>query len=305
MLPLRGIRFRALGTQVKIISPALENGALQSLVADYESRFSRFRPNSELQQICRSAGRPTDVSADMFDVLSLAARFWRETGGVFDPLVRPQLEAAGYDRTFEDVPASAARPAPELATHRPRFGDVVLDARRRTVLLPEGASIDFGGIAKGWILDRLGDALRRHEHFLVDIGGDMVAGGNGPDGEPGWLISVADPYVTEFDLCWLRLHDQAIATSTTMRRRWQRDGRWMHHIIDPRTGAPAQSDLAQVTVVAPTAVGADVYAKTALILGAPTALPILRRRGLPALLVSSSGQLATPLWPRFETAMTA
>ncbi len=305
MRSLTGYRFHALGTEIKIVAVAPDVEGLRSLVAQYEARLSRFLPNSELQQLCRAAGQEFIASEALFDVLSLAQRFWQETNGIFDPLVRPQLEAAGYDRTFDAVPEASWQPERTAALKGPAFDTVVLDPQRRTVLLPEGATLDLGGIAKAWIIERLAEHLTPHGPFLIDIGGDMIARGDGPDGGPGWLISVADPYLPERDICWLRLRGQAIATSTTMRRRWQLNGRWMHHIIDPRTGAPSRSDLAQVTVVAPSATEADIYAKTALILGAEAGLPWLRRRELPALLVGTNGTLATPQWPRLETLMTA
>jgi thiamine biosynthesis lipoprotein len=302
------LRFNALGTEVEIFSSAAAylGEKPRFLVADYEARFSRFLPDSELQRVCEAAGGEIAVSEEMFQVLSLAARFWRDTDGIFDPLIRPSLEAAGYDRTFRSIPRTSAEQAPPPLPQRFTFGNVRLDAQRRSVLLPEGASLDLGGIAKGWILDRLGAFLAAYGPFLIDIGGDMVARGDGPDGGPGWLISVAGPQSLELDLCWLRLQDQAIATSTTMRRRWQRDDRWLHHIIDPRTGAPARDDVSQVTVVAPTAVEADVFAKTALIMGREAGLDWLTQRAMPALIVTKDDDnLATPHWLRVETPMRA
>ncbi len=303
---LAGIRFEALGTQVEVFSDAAESLAsqLRSLVAEYEARFSRFRANSELQQLCRTAGAEVAVSDDMFDVLSLAARFWEETSGIFDPLVRPSLEAAGYDRTFHAVEPSSAAPAPPPLTQPHTFGDAQLNAARRSVRLPHGASLDLGGIAKGWIVDRLGDFMANYGPFLVDIGGDMVARGDGPDGGPGWLLSIADPEHSDLDLAWLRLRDRAIATSTTMRRRWQRNGQWLHHIIDPRTGAPAFAGVTQVTTVAATAVEADICAKTAIVLGEARGLDWLEARDEQALLVTERGPVATLRWPALEVPMS-
>jgi thiamine biosynthesis lipoprotein len=296
------LRFNALGTEVEIFSPAAAylGEKPRFLVADYEARFSRFLPESELQRVCEAAGVEIAVSEEMFEVLSLAAHFWRDTDGIFDPLIRPSLEAAGYDRTFRAIPRTSAEPAPPPRPERFTFGDACLNAKRRSVLLPKGASLDLGGIAKGWILDRLGAFLATYGPFLIDIGGDIVARRDGPDGGPGWLISVAHPHSPELDLCWLRLQGQAIATSTTMRRRWQRDGRWLHHIIDPRTGAPARDDVSQVTVVAPRAVEADISAKTALIMGRADGLDWLEARGLPALLVTETGPISTPRWLSLE-----
>jgi thiamine biosynthesis lipoprotein len=296
------LRFDALGTQVLIVSPAADRlaQALCRLVAGYEASFSRFLPDSELERLCETTGEEVPVSPEMFEVLSLAARYWRETDGIFDPLIRPELEAAGYDRTFAAVARWSPGHPQSPKAERASFGDACLDAERRSVLLPEGAKLDLGGIAKGWIVDRLGEMLAPQGPFLVDIGGDMVAQGAGPDGGSGWLIAVADPYRPEHDVCWLRLQDQAIATSTTARRRWMRGNRWLHHLIDPRSGAPAESDVVQATVLAPTAVEADVCAKTALILGRDAGLGWLDQRGWAAMLITTNGTVAGSRWPRDE-----
>jgi thiamine biosynthesis lipoprotein len=300
-------RFRALGTEVLVYSPAagLLEGEVERLVEHYEARFSRFRVDSELSQLSALAGRDVTVSAELFEVLSMALTYWRETAGVFDPLILTELETAGYDRTFSAVPRSREDMPCLGRSFRPVFGSVALDEADRRVRLPAGARLDLGGIAKGWIVDQLSSVLSPHGSYLIDVGGDMAARGAGTDGGPGWLIAIADPLRLEQDVCWLRLLDEAIATSTTMRRRWNRGGRWLHHIIDPRTGAPAASDLVQATVLAPTAAAADVFAKTALILGSEAGLHWLTEHALPALLVTDRGEVVrSPGWERSEAPMT-
>ncbi len=300
------IRFRALGTEALIYSPAaiLLRDRLRERIEEYEARLSRFRPESEVCLLSSRSGRTVPVSPELFELLTRAMSFWRETDGIFDPLILPALEAAGYDRPFEAI--ALKTDAPLAAPERPLvvFGDVVLDRERRTVRLPEGARLDLGGIAKGWIIDRVADMLRPHGPSLIDIGGDMVAFRDGPDGGPGWLVAVANPIQVELDLCWLRLRDEAVATSTTARRRWSRAGRWLHHLIDPRTGAPSQTDVLQATVVAPDAVTADVCAKTALLLGARDGFDWLAARGMAAALFTHAGHLLrTPAWQRHEVPM--
>lgn len=300
------IRFRALGTEALVYSPAaiLLRDRLRERIEEYEARLSRFRPESEVSLLSSRSGRAVPVSPELFELLTRAMSFWWETGGMFDPLILPALEAAGYDRTFEDIApeTSAAPPPPKrgLAV----FGDTVLDPEQRTACLPAGARLDLGGIAKGWIIDRLAGMLRPHGPSLIDIGGDMIAFGDGPDGGPGWLVAVANPIQTDRDLCWLRLRDEAVATSTTVRRRWSRGGRWLHHLIDPRTGEPSQTDVLQATVVAPDAVTADVCAKTALLFGAREGYDWLAARGMAAALFTHAGHLLrTPFWERHEVPM--
>ncbi len=278
---------------------------LMERIEEYEGRFSRFRPESEVFLLSSRSGRAVPVSPELFDLLARAMAFWRETAGMFDPLILPALEAAGYDRSFETLSAHSDEPPPSpprLAS----FGDVVLDPERRTVRLPEGARLDLGGIAKGWVIDRLAGMLKPYGPSLIDIGGDMVAHGDGPDGGPGWLVAVANPIETDRDLCWIRLRDEAVATSTTVRRRWIRAGRWLHHLIDPRTGEPSQTDVLQATVIGTDATTADVWAKTALLLGAREGYAWLEARDLAAALFTHSGHLLrTPRWERHEVPMRA
>ncbi len=282
---------------------ALED-EVKALVERYEARFSRFRADSELCRLSTMAGQEAIVSSDLFEVLATALEYWRETDGLFDPLILSELEASGYDRTFSAVPRHQEEMPVLHRPFRPVFGSTSLDEAGRRVRLPGGGRLDLGGIAKGWIIDRLSRHLSSYGPHLIDVGGDMAARGAGSDGGPGWLIAVADPLRLEQDLCWLRLVDSAIATSTTMRRRWNRGGRWLHHIVDPRTGAPAASDVVQVTVLAPTAVAADVHAKTALILGSEAGLRWLTERSLPALLVTDGGEVVrSPGWERIEVLM--
>ncbi len=302
-------QFSAMNTDVLLLAKDWQQSQLlaeaEQVFHAVEERLSRFRPSSELTRLNNSAALEAHVSLEMFDLLSLCLAFHEASHGVFDPAILPGLEAAGYDRSFELVPRSGGQdrrpPTPRSAS----VGDLELDRRRLKVRRPPGLRLDLGGIAKGFAIDRAANVVAPSADFLIDVGGDMAARGVGSDGGPGWLIAVADPFSPDGHVCWLRLVDAAVATSTTMRRRWKRDGRWLHHIIDPRTGDPAATDLAQVTVVASTAAAADVYAKTALILGSEDGLRWLAERSLAALLITDrGGLLRSPDWARLETPMT-
>lgn len=299
---LQALRFRALGTEALVYSRAAAALAteIRDRVETWEARFSRFRPESEPNRLSSLAGREAPVSPDMFDVLTLCQRFHEESAGLFDPLIRPLLEAEGYDRTFQDVARTRSLgPVAPAQGLRP-FEEVRLDEARRTAILPQGGSLDLGGIAKGWIIDRLAALLALHGPYLIDIGGDIRAGGRPPEAD-AWLVAVADPLRVTDDVCWIELHDEALATSTTMRRRWNRDGHWHHHLIDPRTGRSSATDVLQASVIAGTAAEADVYAKTALLMGATAGARWLRQRGLAGLLVAARGEvIRTPRWQRRE-----
>jgi thiamine biosynthesis lipoprotein len=135
--------------------------------------------------------------------------------------------------------------------------------------LRPGTGIDLGGLAKGWMADQL--SARLGARSLVNLGGDLYARGRGPDGQ-GWPVGVGG--VT------LMLRDQGVATSSTRQRRWGEEGANLHHLIDPRSGRPGESDLTEVSVVAASATAAEVYAKTALLMGSSRARDYLAPRAL-------------------------
>jgi thiamine biosynthesis lipoprotein len=293
--------FRAMNTDVTLFTrdwPGPEPlVAAEWVFHQIEARFSRFRPDSELSLLNASAGAEVSVSPELFRLLELSRRFHDLSGGVFDPAVLPELEAAGYDRSFEQVPPSSLAAPPSRLRAAGSIVDVRLDGERCSVRAPAGVRIDLGGIGKGWAVDEAARALASAGNYLVDAGGDIFASGDGPDG-PGWVVGVADPWREGEDLTLVQLSDQALATSTVARRRWQRGGRWLHHLIDPRTGEPVENDVISVSVIAPRAVEADVFAKVALLLGHEDGERFLSDRGAGGLFVRSDGRWETTRdWP--------
>ena len=173
----------------------------------------------------------------------------------------------------------------------PSFGSwrrVRSDCATRSVSLPADLALDFGGIAKGWTVDRVALVYAPLGPVLVDAGGDLRVIGT-VDGE-AWPIGVQAPFEPERDRAIVCVRDGALATSSIGGRRWQRGDRTLHHVIDPRTGTAAQSDLHSVTVRAPTAMMADVAAKVVLVLGSESGTTHLLERGLSGLLTSVDGR---------------
>jgi thiamine biosynthesis lipoprotein len=276
--------------------------AVEDFFYSVEDRFSRFRVDSELSRMNRASGSRVRVSADLCELVELAVRAAEFSGGLFDPAMIGALEAAGYDRSIEWIRqedsvgkvASPSRPGDQPAWIRPRTHEVQVDHRELTVFLPEGVRIDLGGIAKGWAVDQAAVMLEALGPGLVNAGGDLRAWGNQPAAgdERGWLAAVDDPNHPGTDVAWLWVRDSALATSSTATRRWAGG----HHLIDPRTGRPAETDLVSVTVTAPTVVQAEVAAKVVLILGGTAGMAWLEEQPwLEALAVTEAGhRLASP-----------
>ncbi len=301
-------RFRAMNTDVAAWLWAEPGPAdiwlpeIESFFGEVEAELSRFRPDSGLSRLNAAAGQgPQSVSPMLASVLALALRYRDSTGGIFDPAVLPALQAAGYDRSFETLQAAPAPPSIQDAkSHQASCSFVSLVLSGNRVDLPAGVQIDLGGIAKGWTVDRAAELLGAWGAALVDAGGDIRA--SAAPGRKPWPVAVEDPFHPGQDLAVAELTNGAIATSSVLRRSWVRDGRQMHHLIDPRTGRPSQSELVSVTVLAPTTVQAEVSAKVALILGREDGRDFIEKSGLDALFVDRDGQTQVIGREAFEVA---
>jgi FAD:protein FMN transferase len=270
--------------------PALVRRA-RGRLEQLEDRWSRFRPGSELCRLNAAAGRPVGVSGDTAQVVGRSVDAWRATGGLFDPTVLAAVEAIGYDRTFEEVPADG-RVRADARTGHPAPGCADVAVSDYTVRLPAGVRIDLGGIGKGYAADQVACELRGWgaDGACVNLGGDVRVSGPGPDG-CAWTIGITDPWDAGADLTAVRLQEGAVATSSRLRRRWRRGAEELHHLIDPRTGAPSRTTLVAVTVVAAQAHWAEVFAKSVLIAGEDAGAQLLHDHGLSALLVKETGDV--------------
>jgi thiamine biosynthesis lipoprotein len=250
-------------------------------VDELERRWSRFLPDSEVSALNRHAGEPVPVSIDTVLLVHRAVEGWRLSGGAFDPTVLGPVIRAGYDRSFDG--AGATRGPGDSALD---LGAAGIEVDGDTVRIPAGTGFDPGGIGKGLAADLVCAELLADgaDGACVNLGGDVRVCGAGPAGGP-WTVAVEHEWAAA-PLALLGLADGAVATSTTLRRRWRgRDGALRHHLIDPQTGLPATTDLNSATVVAATAWAAEVLAKAVLLRGSATAFDILGGTGAQGLVV--------------------
>ena len=268
--------FRAMGTDVELLLDAEDGEQTQSALRAVEEEFerleailSRFRPESDLSRLNR--GGRIEAPPDLERVVELALEARESSNGRFDPTIYNALTQAGYDRSFEQVAAEAAGDDLEGARCG---GRVTVDAETGTIELEPGFQIDLGGIGKGYAVDRAIEILAVSGPCLVNAGGDLAVRGDEP-----WPVGVEDGPTLE-------LTRGAIATSGRDQRRWRRGGQERHHLIDPATGRPSETDLLRVTVVASSAVEAEVLAKTLFLAGEREAAAT----GVPALLVTADGR---------------
>jgi len=265
--------FRAMGTEIELLVHADgADSALDAAEQEFhrlEALLSRFRADSELSRLNRDG--VVEAGHDLLRVVTLSLDGRERTGGRFDPTVHDALVAAGYDRTFDEV-ASVVRP--DTWSPPSAGGEVTLDGAR--IELEPGVRLDLGGIGKGYAAERAAELLATAGPCLVNAGGDIAV----RDGS--WPVGV--------DTLTLELSNCGLATSGRDRRHWRRGDRELHHLIDPRTGEPADSDVLRVTVVASDAVEAEIAAKALFLSGAEGARRQADAAGMPAVIVTANGR---------------
>lgn len=278
---VEALAFRAMNTDWWIAAPSAAPALIEAIeraVHDAEGRYSRFRPDSLLSRL-NIERRVED--AGIAGLVRRALEIGRATGGAFDIRVGAAVIAAGYDRSFEQLPPVAAddRVAPPAAMLDVRVeGDVVV--------LDGVGLIDLGGIAKGWTIDRVAETLEAAGlgDYLIDGGGDIRARGRDASGE-AWAVGVGDGLA-------VRLSDGAVCTSSTQRRRWATPHGIAHHIIDPARGLPAVEVVTNAAVVAPDATTADALATA--VIAAPATLRVAGALGAEVLLQRNGAWELTP-----------
>jgi thiamine biosynthesis lipoprotein len=273
----------------------------QTRLETLEARWSRFRADSELSALNGARGQHRIVSADTVRVLMEAVAAWRSTEGRFDPTVGAAIVASGYDRSFATLADRHLLPDPTGVEPSPGCAAIEIDRSTGLVRLPLGVQLDLGGIAKGTAADLVATELldRGAVGACVNVGGDLRVVGENPSPD-GWVIELAPPGSANRRPIGLRAG--GVATSSTKERRWATADGDRHHVIDPRSGRPANSGLVSVSVVAGGAAQAEVVATTVLVDGATAGRQLVDELGLAALMVREDGTVSTAgrlgaFWP--------
>jgi thiamine biosynthesis lipoprotein len=273
---LVSVRRRAMACEFEVqLAAARDDDSMErvfaalDLVEALESQLSVFRDDSEVARLNRqAAAEPVAVEPRLFALLQEAARLHTETAGALDITSGPLSEAWGFSRREGRVPSDG-----EVAAARKRVGmqHVVLDEARQTVAFRRpGMAVNLNSIGKGYALDRMAELL--HEHFVDDFllhGGksSVLARGDQPGGDgAGWTIGLRHPLRPAERLAEIRLRDQSLSTSGSGTQFFIRRGRRYGHILDPRTGRPAEG-LFSATVLAPTAAEAEGLSTAFYVMG--------------------------------------
>jgi thiamine biosynthesis lipoprotein len=295
------VEFRAMGCQMAVLLDNEDDLSARALkevpgwFEEWEQVLSRFRPDSNLNQLNASAG----LHPVLWQVIQAALETARATSGLVVPTVLDSMVRAGYDRSFDllkTIPSSQPGQVPSSIIETTQVDTspweaILLNEQDYSIALPAGVKLDLGGIGKGWAAWQAMQRLEKFGPVLIDAGGDIAISDVQANGTP-WPIAIADPLQLQESLDMLALGSCGEATSGIDYRRWRKDGIWKHHIIDPRTGEPAITDLLSVTIIAPDTLQAEAAAKVVLILGSQAGLDWLENQSqLAGVLAASDGRL--------------
>ena len=269
--------FRAMGGEMLAIleggtdSPPSILDKVPSWFEDWEQTLSRFRSDSELSRLNQTFDQPVEVSGTLWDVFQYALSAETITNGLVTPTVLDALLEAGYDQNFETLPRHQSGHSLQVLSAVNPLSAVTWNEKSQTICLPYGVHLDFGGVAKGWAAHQTAERLKEHGSALMNAAGDIAISGSLASGAP-WQIGVRNPFAPGTDFETLNLNRCGVATSGRDRRHWNQNGLPRHHIIDPSTGQPAETNVMTATIVAPTVMEAEAAAKAVLILGAEEGL---------------------------------
>lgn len=293
-----------MGTKVEIIAQGRNEASLAKAVElgfqefeRLEAGLSRYRDDSEVSKINRNAGvGPVQVSPELFMLLEKSLEICKDTGGAFDITILPVLSLWNFNEK------NARPPSEEEVRQKLSLVDcqkIILKKDQYLVFLPEpGMGIDLGGIAKGYAVDRVAELLKRKgvSSGIVSAGGDMrVFGGKGR----GLAVGIQDPRNRSRVLAKIYLKDSAISTSGDYERFFIFQGVRYAHILDPRSGHPAQGEES-VSVVGESGLSTDAWATALFVLGSEEGLQMLKTRpGMEALFIDASGRRRAS--PELET----
>lgn len=241
----------------------------KQMIQKYESLFSVNIESSDVAKLNRSDGEPVSVSEETYELIQDSLKVSERTEGLFDISIYPLVRAWGFTTEQYRVPEEKeiSRILKHVDYRKIRLGD------DRTVALEKGMQIDLGGIAKGYLSQELTELFQRKnaQAAVVSLGGNVQTFGTKPDGSL-FRVGITDPADGAGVLGMIEIGEKAVITSGSYQRYFEKDGKIYHHIMDKRTGAPAESDLRSVTVIADRGESADSLATALFVMGKKKAI---------------------------------
>ena len=262
-----------------------------NLCARYEGLFDKNTDTSDIARINHSNGEPVSVDADTVSLINEALKYSKLSDGRFDITIDPVSSLWDFHDEEGKIPDDVKL---KEAVSKVNFKNVYVNENDMTVTVKDGASLDAGGVAKGYIADRIAEYVSgcNISGAVINIGGDIRVVGTKPD-KSGFNIGINDPFKSGVAAA-LTLSDKAVATSGTYERCFTTDGRKYHHILDTRTGYPVSADMESVTVVTQSAADADCLCTVCIIEGFDKAMDLIENtENTEAVFILSDGSIKT------------
>lgn len=260
--------------------------------ARYENLLSRTVKTSDVCRINLAAGKTVTVDPETWAILQRAKEINALTEGAFSITIAPVTALWSFTGTMTNtVPTDETR----LAALPLVDDQKIVLGEGNTVTLPAGMQIDLGGIAKGYIADKVAELIRsKASGGIISLGGNVYTVGKKPDGSP-YSVGITDPQLSSQTKGIIYLDDATVVTSGTYERGFNFGGVRYHHILDPKTGWPSQSDLISASFVMDSSMTADALATACIVLGSEKALALAKEQSLDAMLIKADGTvLFTP-----------
>ena len=250
----------------------------------YEQLLSRTVEGSDVWRINHAGGEPVEVSDDTAEILRCAIRIAGLSGGAFDVTIAP------VSTLWDFTSGAAVLPDAETIAKAAELVDYTkIELNGNTVKLPAGMMIDLGGIAKGYIADRVAEYLEKRgvKHAILSFGGNVVAVGLKPDGSP-WTVGIQDiDGSTGKSMLKTKVSGGSVVTSGIYERGFDLDGVRYHHLLSPETGWPVQNELASVTILSESSMECDALSTTAFILGTEEGIRLIESlKGVEAIFIA-------------------
>lgn len=237
----------------------------KEMCADYEQMLSRTIQTSDISRINSAKGAPVEVNEETAELIKKGLYYSELSGGKFDITIAPLSELWDIKNNPGTIPDENAI---EQAKSHIDYKTVQLEGNTVTLKDPE-AAIDLGGIAKGFIADKLKAFLKSQgvKHGQIDLGGNLLAIGTKPDGND-FHIGIQKPFAEKNEtITTVDIHDQSVVSSGTYERYFEKDGKIYHHLLNPDTGYPYENNLLQVTIISDASVDGDGLSTACFALG--------------------------------------
>ncbi len=287
---------------VNTVSADVDDAALdavEALCAKYERLFSRFTVGSQLYALNHARGEWVRVDAELARLLRAALGYCERTGGLFDITMGGVCSLWDFHRGVVPQPAALAAALAHVNWRAVEVRDEESagDACYARITDPD-AWVDLGGVAKGYIADGIVRLLRERgaTHGIVNLGGNVVCLGEKENGR-AWSVGLRKPVPTwktqvEESFAAVSVRDKSVVTSGVYERCFMRDGRLFHHILDPKTGMPAQTDVLSATVISDASLDGDGYTTALVVMGVDRALGFVESLpGVDAVLLANDGMV--------------